>query len=102
MASEIHMNDIGTQFILTIKDQDGNIVDLSTCLSKSVIFQKPDLSSHTKAATFVTNGSDGKIYYTATSGDIEQDGFWRIQGRVEFATGIWSTNTTQFIVYPNN
>ena len=102
MASEIHMNDIGTQFILTIKDQDGAVVNLASSLTKEIIFLKPDLSSHTKTASFVTDGSDGKIYYTAASGDIEQDGFWRIQGRVTFASGSWSTNTTQFIVYPNN
>lgn len=102
MASEIHQNDIGTVFILTIKDQDGAIVDLSLSSSKEIIFLKPDLSSHTKTASFVTDGVDGKISYIATSGDLEQDGWWKIQGRVTFSTGVWSTNTTQFIVYPNN
>ncbi len=36
MASEIHVGDVGTQLIMTVKD-DGVVVDISSASSLSVI-----------------------------------------------------------------
>ena len=41
---EIHKNDVGTVFELTIKDGQAT-VDVSTTTAKQIIFRKPDGSS---------------------------------------------------------
>jgi hypothetical protein len=39
MASEIHVNDVGTRFLATIKD-DGVVVDISAASSITMVFKK--------------------------------------------------------------
>ena len=63
-VNEIHVGDIGTVFTLTIKD-GSSVIDLSGATTKQIILRKPDrVTSSTKTASFVTDGSDGKIKYT--------------------------------------
>ena len=62
MASEIHLNDIGTKFVITVKD-GGETVDISNpnIASRSIIFRKPSDVVVTKvgavdsAGTFYTD-----------------------------------------------
>ena len=39
MASEVHVNDVGTKFLATIKD-DGVVVDISTATSITMILNQ--------------------------------------------------------------
>jgi hypothetical protein len=87
MSTIIHKGDIGTVFELTITETTGTVVDVSTATSKSILFQKPDKTKVSKTATFTTDGSDGKIQYTAVDGDIDTIGEWSMQGYVELASG---------------
>jgi len=42
MASgEVHVDDIGTRFLVTVKD-DGVVVDISSASSLAINFRKPD------------------------------------------------------------
>ena len=41
MASEIHVNDIGTRFLVTVKD-GSDVVDISSATSLAINFRKPD------------------------------------------------------------
>ena len=41
MASEIHVNDVGTRFKFTVKDS-GVVVDLSSASLLQINFRKPD------------------------------------------------------------
>jgi hypothetical protein len=80
-CNEIHVDDIGTQFIATIEDCDGAI-DISAYTPLQLTFAKPDGTTSTKTASFYTDGTDGKIYYTTIAGDIDMAGEWKIQGLV--------------------
>ena len=40
MASEIHKDDVGTRFLMTVKD-DGSTVNISGATIKQVIFKNP-------------------------------------------------------------
>ena len=40
-AGEIHVDDIGTAFVVTLKDQDGNAVDVSAA-DIEFLFRAPD------------------------------------------------------------
>ena len=62
-ANEIHVDDVGTQFLLTIMDGSA-AVDISSASTKQIIIKKPSGTKMTKSATFSSDGSDGKIYYS--------------------------------------
>ena len=98
--SNIQLNDIGTQFLLTVRDQSGNTVNLAASTSKVLNFVRPDLTTFSRDLSFVGDGSDGRVSYLAASGDLNQVGFWRIQAKFIFPTGQWTTNQSIFTVNP--
>lgn len=100
MASEIHVNDIGTQLIMTVKD-DGAIVDISGATLLQVILKKPDGQTYTKTGTLYTNGTDGKMYYISVNGDFSAAGNYKIQGKVTIPGGTYYTSISDFKVYCN-
>tara|TARA_R100001244_G_C5106332_1_gene120042 strand:- start:104 stop:412 length:309 start_codon:yes stop_codon:yes gene_type:complete len=99
-ANEIHLNDIGTQFLLTIKD-GSTAVDISTASTKQIIIKKPSGTKITEAATFSTNGSDGKIYYSTVADDLDETGSYKLQGKVIISDGTFYTDITTFKVHRN-
>ena len=101
MAAEIHYGDVGTTFILTITDQDGSAVDVSGASTKQIKFEKPSGADVTQTADFTSDGTDGKIEYTTVADDLNETGFWKIQGKVTIATGTWHSDITRKFVYAN-
>lgn len=102
IQEDIHVGDIGTVFTLTIKDEDGSPVDLSSATIKQILFKSPKTKTLlTKAATFVTSGSDGKIQYETIDGDLDESGLWKIQGYIESPSWTGHTSKEDFVVYPN-
>lgn len=101
MASEeIHVNDIGNTFTVTLKDGVGE-VNISTATTKSIIFGKPDGTTLTKTAVFATDGEDGVIQYSSILGDLDIPGIWSIQAHVVLPTGNWRTDIAHFDVHGN-
>lgn len=101
MASEIHVNNIGTRFLVTIKDGDV-VVDVSTASTLTMIFKKPDDEVIYRSATKFTNGTDGKIYYDTTNGDLDEAGQYKLQGKVIFPNGsTYYTDIHTFHVHCN-
>jgi len=101
MDAEIHVGDIGTEFEVTIVDENDAVIDVSTAITKQIIFEKPDRSILTKSAQLSTDGSDGKIKCFSVAGDIDQyttDRLWKIQGRAVFASEEWSSEIGEFPV----
>ena len=83
-ANEIHLNDVGTQFKLTISDA-GTAVDVSPSgTTYTINFRKPDGTCLTKTATPFTDGTDGIISYITSSGDLDITGTWKLQALVDF------------------
>ena len=99
-ANEVHEGDIGTIFEVTVQDGD-SAVDISGATTKQIIFEKPDGSTVTKDAAFVSDGSDGKIKHTIVSGDLDMAGRWQIQAYVVLVAGSWKSDLGSFMVYPN-
>lgn len=95
-CNEIHVDDVGTEFIVTIEDCDGP-VDISAYTPLELTFAKPDGTKVTKTATFLTDGTDGKIHYITVAGDIDAEGTWQIQGLV----GGFHSSISSFPVYRN-
>lgn len=100
MASEIHVGDVGTQLIMTVKD-DGAVVDISSASSLTVILKKPDGQTYTKTGILLNDGTDGKMYYTSVNGDFNAAGSYKIQGIVGLSGGVYYTSISTFKVHCN-
>ncbi len=84
---EIHVGDVGTVFNPTMVDENGAIMNLATATTLQIWFAKPDGTVVTKTATLTSDGTDGKMQYSATSGDLSRNGLWSAQPYVEFTSG---------------
>ena len=99
--NEIHKHDANLGFRFTIKDEDGNVVNLGGG-SIDIIFKKPDNVKLTKTGDFVTNGSDGLVQYATATGDLDTVGWWRSQCFVNLgASGSFYSDVIRFKVYDN-
>lgn len=95
---ELRYGDIGVQIIITVLDQDGDVVNLSSATTKSIVFNLPDETTVTKTASFVSDGSDGKIKYTTESGFVSQLGIWAAQAFVIIGTAEYTSTEFKFKV----
>jgi hypothetical protein len=101
MTEEIHIGDVGTKFLITVKN-DGVVVDISSATVKEIYFEKPDGTTLTKTASFETDGTDGKIYWTTSAaGDLDIEGMWKIQAKIAITGGSWKTEIGSFRVWEN-
>lgn len=100
---EVHKGDIGTTFMVTIKDENDTVKDISAYTTRQLLFRKPDGSTVlTKTASFYTDGTDGKIYYTTVSGDLDTVGIWRLQAYLHNgSTNYRKSNVGTFSVFDN-
>lgn len=102
MTAEIHVDDIGTRFEATIKDETGAVVDVSAAVTLEMVFSKPDETAVVKTALKLTDGTDGVIYYDTIDGDTDQAGSWRVQGYAALdADHVYHSDIHVFRVYPN-
>jgi hypothetical protein len=99
-ANEIHLQDIGTVFEVTLLD-GVDIVDLTGASAQSIVFLLPDKSVVTKTSVFKTNGTDGIIQYVTLADDLSQIGKWKLQAVVVLPTGTWSSDISEFKVHDN-
>lgn len=96
----IHKNDIGTAFIITITD-DNSVVDISSATALQLTFRKPSGTTTTVTASLYTNGKDGKMSYSATSGLLDETGVWKLQGIATFGSNIFHSDVEMFKVFDN-
>ena len=105
MPSRIQQYDIGLAFKALIKDEADSVVNLTAATVKQLMFRKPDGTLMTKDAAFSTDGSDGYIQYvTATSGDLNVAGMYRLQARIYIpgSGNLFRTDVAEaFKVYEN-
>lgn len=99
-ANEIHVDDIGTLFTITLKDGE-DPVNISSASVKVIVFVSPNGGRTEKTADFLTDGTDGKIKYTTIAGDLSVSGLWKLQARVVVPAGTWHSDVYNFMVHPN-
>ena len=100
MANEIHVDDVGTRFIMTIKEGT-TVVNISSANPLSVFIKKPDDVVLARSGTLSTDGTDGKMYYDIASGDLDAAGHYKLQGRVSLGTSTYYTTIHNFQVHCN-
>ncbi len=102
MANEIHVDDVGTRFLLTVKDS-GVVVNLAPATLLQVNFRKPDDTVVNKTASTLVDGSiiSGVMYYDSLAGDLDQAGHYKLQGKVSLTSGTYYTDIHTFKVHCN-
>ena len=102
MPSEIHQDDIGTRFLLTVKDGN-DLVDISSATALEVDFRKPSDVVINRSANKFNDGSavSGVMYYDTVAGDIDEVGNYKLQGVVSLPSGIYHTDIHTFKAHCN-
>ena len=101
-VEEIHYNDVGSPLRVTLSDsQTGAVVDISDAVTLQIILQKPDGTTLTKTAVFVTDGTNGQLQYVTVDGDLNAVGNWQLQVYYVGASGSWKSNMAKFRVWEN-
>jgi hypothetical protein len=100
MASEIHINDVGTRFLVTIQE-DGVPVNISTASQIQMIFCRPSNDTFYRNGTLLNSGIDGKVYYDTVAGDLVDAGMHKIQAKVYLPSGTYHTNIYSFQIHCN-
>jgi hypothetical protein len=100
MPSEIHVNDIGTRFLATIKDNGENI-DISNATQVQMIFRRPNDEVFYRLGTLFNSGIYGQVYYDTAGGDLTDPGQYKLQAKVYLPSGTYYTDIYSFQVYCN-
>lgn len=94
----MRVGDIGSKVELTVKDQDGVAVDISSATTKNFRFLDPNNGTLLKAASFTGTGSDGKLEYAFISGDLDVAGTWKVQAEIVYSGGTYTSDSISFEV----
>jgi hypothetical protein len=102
MSSEIHKDDIGTRFLLTVKD-GSDLVNISGATALQVDFRKPNDSIINRVGLRLDDGSSvsGVMYYDVVAGDLDEAGMYKVQGKVFLPSGTFHTDIHTFKVHCN-
>ena len=98
LTGQVFVNDIGTVFRATIKEDDV-VVPVDSATTQQFIFQPPDGVSFTRITVFTTDGTDGKIEYVTVNGDLSVGGQWKIQAYLVLSAWTGHSEIVQFKVY---
>lgn len=83
----------GTVFRATIKDENGDPVDVSGAATKKIKARAPSGNVKEYAASFTTDGTDGQIEAEDTNADfVDENGYWTYWGYVDL--GAWDGDST--------
>jgi hypothetical protein len=93
---------IGVALRLTVADQDGTAIDVSTAtLTNNLRIRRPDKSLLRKTPSFVTTGTDGLIYFDTIAGDLNVPGIYTMQFRLVISADDINSSVVTFVVEPN-
>jgi len=101
MAKEVHLNDIGTAFEVTVTSDGVTPLDISGATTKEYFFRTPHNVLKTFTADFKTDGTDGVLTYTTEDGDLNFVGLWTLQAHIITPDGEWRSNLEEFRVHRN-
>lgn len=101
--TQIHENDVGTEFIVQVVDAvTGNAINITGYTTTEIIFEKPDETAVTKTAT-ISDAVNGKIKYVSEADVLTPPGTWKLQGHVAHSGNgtDHKTEIKEFKVYEN-
>jgi len=78
----VHAGDIGVVLRITLVDDAGDPIDISTASVTQIKLRAPDDDVLTLPASFLTDGTDGVIQYITQAGVLDVPGTWKYQAYV--------------------
>lgn len=96
----LHKGDKGVRITITLKDSNGNVQDISYAATRRFKFKKPGGETISVDANFVSDGSDGKLYYD-TQEELNESGQWLLQVHTAGTGFSIHSNVQQFEVLAN-
>ena len=79
---KVFIGDTGTNIILTIKNQDDTVIDVSTATTHEIKMRRAAGTKVTKTSSFTTDGTDGKIQFTSLATDFSVRGVYKFQAHI--------------------
>jgi hypothetical protein len=76
-------------------------MDISTATVKQIVIQSPDGTTHAYEAYFLTDGTDGILYYETIGGELNQHGTYGVQAYIEMPSFSGRSSIVEFEVYEN-
>ena len=86
----------GIQLVVQFLDANGDPLDISGATSLQIAIQQPDGTQVLTAASYVSNGIDGQLYYVTTATDLLEAGLCYVQGQVVVGGSTLTTALGQF------
>jgi hypothetical protein len=78
----VHAEDVGILIVVVAKDAAGAVINISAAEQLLIKLKQPGMPAVEKAATLLTDGTDGKMKYLTVAGDLPSPGLWKVQGYV--------------------
>ena len=92
-------DDVGLKIIIRFVLLDGTARDISNATIREIKVKKPqDTAFAVKAATFVTDGTDGEIEYPWIATDIDEVGHYKARGHIIEPGKDYQTDIFDFVV----
>ncbi len=88
----------GTSIVLTVY-QDSQALNISLYTTKNIVLRSPTGDIVTLLASFVTDGSDGKISADLSEDDLDEVGMWDIQAQLSNSGSSISSKSQLFEVH---
>ena len=89
MAScDVHVGDTLTVTLTLLQCDTKTPLDISSQTNMDIILLGPGAVRIIKAASFVTDGTDGKMTAVVDAGEITISGGWQVQGDVTLAGSV--------------
>jgi hypothetical protein len=101
-AQYIQAGATGMVITLTVQDEAGVAVNLTTATTTEIILKPPQGFAITKTASVVSPATDGKIRYVTEAGVLGVPGKWKAQAFVALSGGAeYYSTTIDFVVGAN-
>lgn len=68
--------------LIAVLQQDGQDLDISDATTREICIRSPNGIDKTLTASFVTDGTDGRIYYDTIVTDLDELGAWKLAAHV--------------------
>jgi len=99
--AKLFVGAVGVIFEVTFKDQDGAVIDISSMTANTLTFRKSSGAGMTKTGVLSTDGSDGKLRYVTIVDDLNEAGWWKLQGDITLTGWDGPSNIVEFEVFKN-
>lgn len=98
----VHRDDYGISFVYTVTNEDGTAQNISDASSVSLKIGRYDgITAITKAMSFYSDGSDGKVQCSFADGDLDTAKYYDAEIHVNYSSGRLASKQFTLHVLPD-